>query len=288
MATTGRRLAPALFAALSLVALGVGVYLALRESPPPGTPFPGPCRTLTDADLGEPVEATFDYDADGREIERRDPWERVVTVRDSAGRPLRVERWRQVTAFVTRADGSKETRAPGLDSVETFTYDAQGRVATRTWDRDADGSIDARNQRSWADDGRQLAEHSAWETYESDTAFVYDAAGRLVEKRDSGDSENRTVYENDGAGHPLREALYVARSRTPSVVWARQWDAAGRLVQEDEDMLGDGTWDRRQRWERDEDGNVTRKLEGMPPDGPWVETRYDYDCWSWSGGRWTR
>lgn len=51
-------------------------------------------------------------------------------------------------------------------------------------------------------------------------------------------------------------------------------------MQGDEDMLGGGVWDRRRRWERDEDGNVTRRLEGAPHDGPWVETRHDYECWS--------
>lgn len=62
------------------------------------------------------------------------------------------------------------------------------------------------------DDGRQLAERAEWERCVSETTFLYDAAGSLVEGRDTGDSENRTLFESDAAGNPIREALHVAAS----------------------------------------------------------------------------
>lgn len=46
-------------ALVAVAGIGIAATLALRESAPPGTPFPGPCRTLTDMTPGPPVETTF-------------------------------------------------------------------------------------------------------------------------------------------------------------------------------------------------------------------------------------
>jgi hypothetical protein len=273
----------------AFVVAGVGALLfALRESPPPGTPFPGPCRTALAFGDGVTEETVYTYDDQGREVERAGDQERIVTSYDTAGNATRKERWRTGTVYVAQPGGKYQPRPPGLDSVEAFTYDDAGRVASRTYDRDGDGTVDWRGTRTNDERGRQVGEHAEWERHTSETTFRY-ANGHLVEKVETtdGDHQNRTIYENDANGHPTGEWLYVGSSRTAAMIWRREWDSEGRLVQE-EDGLGDGTWDRRARYERDEDGNITKKIEGLPPDGPWHETTYDYDCWSWSGGRWTR
>lgn len=280
-----------------LVALGLGAgALALRRLGTPTMKLPGPCevvRTMPEPPPGlpelPPERLVYAYDAQGhRVLEQRmlgthmsesTRWEH-----DDAGRVVLEERFTPGPIHQTDADGTQRVLEHAIARTR-LTYDAQGRMLTRTYERVDSGLVPHVTRYAYDASGLQLGAHAEWEgKHASDTTFEHDAEGRLVAERSDGDAVGHKTYEHDAQGRVIREANDAMADGTIDLAIERRYDDAGRVVFERETgFMGTREID----YAHDDAGNVlSRRERAMEPNaGVTVLDTYDYACWRVEDGR---
>jgi YD repeat-containing protein len=286
-----------------LVALGLGGgALALHRLGPRRVKLPGPCevtRVVPELEGLPPERHVHYYDARGHEVlalrmlghhvSESTRWER-----DEAGRVVLEERLTPGPIYSTEADGTQRVLDHAIVRTR-FTYDAQGRMLTRTYAREDGPSTPAGAARPaplphvttyrYDAAGRLVDAHAEWEgKYASSTVYEHDAGGRLVAEHSDGSARGRKTYEHDAEGRVIREVDDALSDGIIDHAIERRYDEDGRVVLERETQLMDT---RETEYAYDAAGNVlTRRERAVEPGtGATVIDTYDYGCWRLDDGR---
>ena len=171
----------------------------------------------------------------------------------------------------------------GTDLVLSFSYDARNRLL-RAWDglgAEVSYSYDGRGNRTGETRTVGPAGDGTGRTVLRRTAYLYDRAGRLAEKRETLDSG----LERDGGGMPEVAVTEYGRDADGNVTCIltpegyrirREYDGRGRLVLERAEDKGNGI-DRKTFLAYDAAGNVI-SVRRQGAEGQERETRYAYDA----------
>lgn len=207
-----------------------------------------------------------------------------------------------VTQTDTNGDGSPE-------SITTWTYDADGRIASESLDTNADGTDDSVTTWTYDANGNQLSkvkDTNADGTPDSIESWIYDGNGNMLSysldsnadgasdaiKSWSYDIEgNQITFSDDTNGdgsaestitysyNSLGRLLSFVDDVIPTAITEFSYDADDNKISESYDIDGDGTPEVITSWTYDASGNKTSVSYDLNGDGtPEEITTWSYDA----------
>lgn len=208
---------------------------------------------------------------------------------DAAGNHTLEERTRHGPIHTQGADGTTQVKTDDVSRIR-WTYDRDGRMLTRRFERDEPDSPPPHETFYRYDaDGHPAGSHAAWEgKYTADTEVTLDASGRVITERHRGGRMGVKTYAYDGQGNVVRETDDADDDGHDERIVTRTYDADGLLTEEIETLGGGGGGGgaqekRKHTWSYDDGGNPLRRHETLldATDGSLeVVDTYRYECWT--------